>query len=179
MANLVIINETKYLVDVGFGADGPTYPLPLKSGHIPPSESVKLEYNHLTQHTDVGQMVWVYSRLKRRDDNAIWTDIYHFSEIEAFPADLEILNYYNMARSPFAKAVVVQRFVRTKSGDIESYVLMRDVLKHRIGETEEVIEVFQNEPQRVEALVQYFQISLTPEERLAIQGTPSALAAIV
>lgn len=179
MANLVIIDETKYLVDAGFGADGPTCPVPLKSGYIPSSsQSLKLDYKHLPQHTDAGQMVWVYSRLKNRENNTSWTEIYHFSEVETFAADLEVLNYYNMAQSLFAQAVVVQRFTQAKSGEMGSHVLMKGVLKYRAGETEEVIEVFQNEDQRVKALVKYFQISLTPEEILAIQGTQSALAIV-
>lgn len=179
MANLVIIDDTKYLVDVGYGADGPTCPLPLKSGHINhDAQPFKLDYKHLPQHTDAGQMVWVYSRLKTRDNNTTWTEIYHFSEVETFAADLEVLNYWNMARSLFAQAVVVQRFTQTGSGEMGSYVLMRDLLKYRVGETEEAIEVFQNEGQRVKALVKYFQISLTPEEILAIHGTQSALSIV-
>ncbi|KUL91139.1 hypothetical protein ZTR_00838 [Talaromyces verruculosus] len=178
MANLVIIDDRKYLVDVGYGADGPTCPLPLESGHISSSQSFKLDYKHLPQHTDAGQMVWVYSRLKTRDNNTTWTEIYHFSEVETFAADLEVLNHWNMARSLFAQAVVVQRFTQTESGEIRSYVLLRDLLKYRVGETEEVIEVFQNEGQRVKALVKYFQISLTQEEILAIQGTHSALSTV-
>ncbi|KAF3401424.1 Arylamine N-acetyltransferase 2 [Talaromyces pinophilus] len=178
MANLVIIDDRKYLVDVGYGADGPTCPLPLKSGHISSPEPFKLDHKHVPQHTDAGQMVWVYSRLKTRDNNIAWTEIYHFSEVETFAADLEVLNYWNMARSLFAQAVVAQRFTQTEPGEMRSYVLFRDLLKYRVGETEEMIEVFQNEGQRVKALVKYFQISLTQEEILAIQGTQSALSTV-
>lgn len=179
MANLVIFDDTKYLVDVGYGDDGPICPIPLKSGHIScdnySSQPVKLDYKHLPQHTDAGQMIWVYSRLK---PDSTWAEVYHFSKVETFAAFLEVLNYYNMARSRFAQVVVVQRFTQAKSGETGSYVLIRELLKYRVGETEEVIEVFQNERQRVEALVKYFQITLTPEEILAIQGTQSALAIV-
>ena len=58
MANLVKIGNSRYLVDVGYGADGPSRPLPLVSGQVLdglPGQQLILENKGLPQHTDPGQ----------------------------------------------------------------------------------------------------------------------------
>jgi arylamine N-acetyltransferase len=175
MAIVVHIGHTRYLVDVGYGADGPTFPIPLSSGQTSTDhrcQSVKLEYKNLPQHVDPNQRVWVYSKLTK---SKTWLDIYHFIDAEFFAQDFLILNGHNMTRSFFADNVVVQRFIRTDTGSFASHILVRNTLKLRDDSTEEVLEVYQNEAQRIAGLERFFQIFLSSEEISSIQGSNSEL----
>lgn len=85
MINIVKIEGQRYLVDVGFGHEEPTRPLPLISGHTCQGiglQSWKLEYMKTTQHTDASQRTWVFSH--RDSDEAAWIPGYSFTEIEFF-----------------------------------------------------------------------------------------------
>jgi arylamine N-acetyltransferase len=179
MANIVTIGDVRYLVDVGYGADGPSRPLPLISGTSLrglPGQEISLRYEKLPQHQDPGQRVWIYST--RRDPDT-YKDVYHFMDTEFLPADFDILNYYNMSLSSFAQNVVVQRFILDKNDVAEApcgvLLLLRDQLHLRTDLRQEIVEVFKTEKQRLAALEKYFHITLTKEQSEAIHGTPSEL----
>ncbi|KAI8679201.1 hypothetical protein NCS57_00197300 [Fusarium keratoplasticum] len=179
MANIVTIDSKKYLVDVGYGADGPCTPLPLDSGDIRdglPSQQLKLEHRTLPQHLDSTQKVWVYSQKRGSEE---WADIYHFPDVEFFPLDFDILNHHAMTKSLWASTVVAQRFTLDE-GDLMisgTLLLVRDELK--VGNSSpqkmRVVKKMENEEQRLDALKEHFSVSLTEEEQRAIRGSPVEL----
>lgn len=179
MANIVTIDNKRYLVDAGYGADGPCKPLPLDSGDIRhglPSQQLKLEHKTLPQHLDQSQKVWVYSQRRGSED---WADIYHFPDIEFFPLDFDILNHHAMTKSLWASTVVAQRFTLDEDGLTISGILLlvRDELKTGNSSPQKmgVIKKMENEVQRLEALEEHFSICLTEEERSGIKGTAAEL----
>ncbi|KAK5065408.1 hypothetical protein LTR84_001246 [Exophiala bonariae] len=179
MANIVSIGDTRYLVDVGYGADGPSQPLPLVSGTSRgglPGQDISLRHECLSQHQDPVQRVWIYAT---RKDFGSWNDVYHFAETEFFPADFDVLNYYNMNLSSFAKTIVVQRFLLEEDTAEENpcgfLLLIRDQLFLRKDGGQETLEIFRTEDQRLRAFQQYFNIVLTQEQAEAIRGAPSEL----
>jgi len=182
MANVVTVGGTRYLVDVGYGADGPCYPLPLQSGYVRaglPGQDLKLEKKKLPQHTDPGQTAWVYSQ-RREPGN--WQEIYHFPDVEIFPADYEVLNHYAMTKSKWSRVIIAQRFVlgedvgpsdsRKLSGTI---LLVRNQLKYKFGQEEELVRSIETEAERISTLEKDFGISLTRDECRAIEGFMSEL----
>lgn len=179
MANIVSVGDTRYLVDVGYGAEGPSQPLPLVSGtslRALPDQHISLRHENLSQHRDPGQKVWIYAT---RKDSGPWDDVYHFTETEFFPADFDVLNYYNMSLSSFAKTVVVQRFLldeRTGAEDLCGVLLLvRNQLFLRQNGTQETIQIFKTEEQRLAAFQKYFDILLDQEQVEAIRGASSEL----
>jgi arylamine N-acetyltransferase len=180
MANVVTINDKRYFVDVGYGADGPLSPLPLVSGEIQkglPGRQVMLEYKSLPQHTDRNQRVWVYSHCKAP---GVWEEIYHFPDVEFFALDFDVLNHYTMAQGLFSRIVVVQRFIFSTEADrqediVGSILLLRDTLKEQSGLMESVIKVLQSEEERLAVLENYFNIVLKADQRQAIKGFESEI----
>lgn len=182
MANVVTVGGARYLVDVGYGADGPCYPLPLQSGNICaglPGQQLKLEKKKLPQHTDPDQTVWVYSQ-RREPEN--WQEIYHFPDVEIFPADFEVLNHYAITKSLWSQVVVAQRFVLSEDVDLGdskklsgTLLLVRDQLKSRYGQEEELVRSIGTEVERISTLEKDFGISLTRDECRAIKGFMSEL----
>ena len=84
MANVVSVGEQRYLVDVGYGPDGPCALLPLVSNEIIdglPTQQMKLEYKSLPQHEDFEHKVWMYSQKRGSED---WQEVYHFSDVGVF-----------------------------------------------------------------------------------------------
>ncbi|KAH8682674.1 hypothetical protein BX600DRAFT_393410 [Xylariales sp. PMI_506] len=183
MANLVAIGELKYLVDVGFGADEPCCPIPLVSGVVTPGlpgQELILEYKGLPQHTDPAQRVWVLSQ--RKGSNSDWLELYHFFDIECFPADFEVLSHFTMTRAWFPHTIFVQKFLFDGAGDGSRHlsavlILIQNKLKQRnAGSSEEILlETLKTEEQRIAVLERYFQIRLTEEERKGIEGRASEI----
>jgi arylamine N-acetyltransferase len=179
MVNIVTIGNQRYLVDVGFGADVPSYPLPLIPGHESPGifpQSYKLTYTRLPQHTDDTQRAWVYSY---RMPDEPWTDGYSFIEVEFFPEDYEVMNLSTMSapQSFFVQVVLcVKTLLNDDSKDAEGVLIMfKNEVKRRIGGMVEVVETLRSELDRVRALEKWFGIVLTEEERKGIIGLVTEL----
>ena len=184
MINIVIISNKKYLVDVGFGSNGITHPIPLEDGHVFPCVHPvrgKLEYRSISQHSDPSQRLWVY--LSQENETAPWKELYAFSDVEFFPADFEVLNLSTMTspRSYFVQSVMCMKTIlpedeeERKNGPIGLLILHKDYVKRRIGAESEVVERLSTEADRINALQKYFGISLSPEEQKAIRGMASEL----
>ncbi|KAG4415310.1 hypothetical protein IFR04_011565 [Cadophora malorum] len=181
MANIVTIGSSRYLVDVGYGVDGPSCPLPLESGEICiglPSQQLKLEKKKLAQHTDPDQTVWVYSQRREPED---WQEIYHFPDVEMFSEDFEVLNHYAMTKSLWSQVVVAQRFtfnaaVKQRSTELSGTILLiRNQLKSRMGRDKELVRTIETEEERISTLTEDFAITLTDDECCAIKGFMSEL----
>lgn len=181
MVNIVTINNTRYLVDVGFGSNGSVNPVPLEHNYIFSTVSPargRLEYKSLSQHSDPNQRIWVYST---QDNEAVpWKEMYCFTaDTEFFPADFEVMNLSTMTspQSFFVQTVMCMWLLLddSKQNPIGVLILHKDYVKRRIGDKSEIIEHFESEEDRVEALEMYFAIVLTSKEREAIRGLPSEL----
>lgn len=175
MANIATIDDKRYLVDVGYGADGPCTPLPLDSSAILyglPNQQLRLEHKSLPQHLDKSQRVWVYSQKRGSEE---WADIYHFPDVEFFPLDFDILNHHAMTKSLWASTVVAQRFTLDEDGVKISgtLLLVRGELKagNSSPQKMKVVKMMETEEQRLKTLEEHFSIILTEDERDAIKGS--------
>ena len=127
MVNLVRVEGRRYLVDVGFGGDGPCCPIPLERreegeivfGGVAPQE-LRLEWKSLPKHTDPEQRVWVYSHRENR--SAEWVEAYCFTEVEFFAEDFAIMNLATMTlrESYFVQTVLAQRFILEEEVEAEN-----------------------------------------------------------
>ena len=121
------------MVDVGFGGDGATKPLPMI--RYPPAivhnigtQDIRLLYDTIPQlsasynsNIDTKQedqdkisnsKLWIYQY--RNGPNLPWNAFYSFPEIEFLPADFDIMNYYvsNHPASFQTFTVLVVKFLR-------------------------------------------------------------------
>lgn len=183
MVNLVTIEGKKYLVDVGFGAQEATQPIPLEDGHeittIAPIRG-RLELKHIGKQVtkdEPAQRLWVWS--SRKGSEAEWEDMYSFSEAEFFAEDFEALNYFIMTRpqSFFLQTVLAYRPVLDPAtGElVGERILHGNVVKEGASGQDRIIEVLETEEDRVRALERYFDIELTDKEIKGIKGLMTEL----
>ena len=180
MVNLVNVEGKRYLVDVGFGSNGPMRPALVESGHeftsIAPFRG-RLDFKNIEQHTDPSQRIWVYSSQEKPD--AEWKEMYCFADIEFFPADFGVMNLSTMTKpqSYFVQTVLAMRTIlNAEAGDAEGVMILHgDYIKRRLGGKSEILETLETEEQRIKALEKHFQIVLKPEEQRAIRGLATEL----
>ena len=94
MINLVTIGDQKYLIDVGFGSNGPHQPVPLTRGfkfHNVGTQSGRLCYGPIAQYTNKTEQLWQY---EIQNGDAHWIPAYCFTEAEFTPDDFAMINYY-------------------------------------------------------------------------------------
>lgn len=184
MVNLVTIEGKKYLVDVGFGAQEATQPVPLEDGYevttIGPIRG-RLELKHIEKQVtkdDPAQRLWVWCSNKG-GEGAQWEDMYSFSEAEIFPEDFEALNYFIMTRpqSFFNQTVLAYRPVLDEgTGElVGERILHGNVIKEGASGQDRILEVLETEEDRVRALETHFDIRLTEKERRGIKGLMTEL----
>ncbi|KAI0023326.1 hypothetical protein F4780DRAFT_75811 [Xylariomycetidae sp. FL0641] len=205
--NVVVIGDAqgerqRYLLDVGFGANGPVAPLLLQEDeeepapHVPPAQ-VRLRREPIPQQVDQSRRVWVYQQ--RVAPAAAWRPLYCFVDVEFLLEDIRGLNWspWRDPTSFFTRKVVVSRFTTDAERDDDddddgpggvgrgdvvvggaidgALILFEDSLKWRRG-GETVMEVkLESEGQRIDALRRYFGIELDEEDREAIRGTVSEI----
>ena len=178
--NIITIHGRRYVVDVGFGSNGPLQPNLLEDGRefpqVAPARG-KLEYKALPIHTDASQRMWEYST--QADPTSPWQPMYAFAEVEFFPADFEVMNLSTMTspRSFFVQAVMCMRTILDdRTGEpIGLLILLGNYVKRQLGGQSEIVENLETEAQRVEALRKWFQVEIGPGEQKAIQGLASEL----
>lgn len=127
MANIVAIDDRRYLVDIGFGANTPLYPLPFPhplpqtpSLPLPATQATPTPYPSrttdnrkltlrppLTTSHPSSPHTWVYSHRSSPDDP--WIDAYALSAEEFFHSDFGVMNYRTMLESIFTRMVVCVR----------------------------------------------------------------------
>lgn len=180
MVNFVTIDHTKYLVDVGFGGNGPIVPMPLQrvgtiQQHISPA-SARLQWRNIPGNVDPGQRTWVYEY--RCNDDSEWEIIYSFTELEFQSQDYAIMNYFTSTspRTFFTRMVVVEKKILDEDEElIGALILNGSNLKWRIhGEKQRELEIA-SETERLGALDKYFGIKFGPADRDGIRGLPSEI----
>lgn len=180
MINLVNLDGQAYMVDVGFGADGPLQPMPLKDGHVQSGlepHSMRLRLENIAQNTCSSQRLWVYQH--RRDDQSPWEPLHCFSELEFIPQDYEVMNYATstLRTSLFTYQVVCTQISLEGEAVVGVDILVGNQVKRRLkGGRVEHLATCETEKQRVDALRKYFNICLTGKEQQGILSTVAALS---
>lgn len=189
--NIVTIGDQRYFVDVGFGSQGPTSPVPLVHGHTAlqtgtadrVTASLRLTHGYPANNTSrgPGQLVWMYSVKygAAADESKRWIPIYCFVETEFLPDDFEMLSFWVASRAAhFVNKVMCQKFIR--GGDdgeslIGDITLNDGVIKKREFGVNRVLQEFKSEEDRVDALERYLDVKLSLGEREGIKGHHTAI----
>ena len=126
------------MVDVGFGGDGATKPLPLISGHVEQNlgpQEIRLIYSTISQQADQSKKVWIYQYRNGADKD--WNSFYCFPEVEFLPQDFEIMNYFTSTNSGAmnfqTKIVLIVRFLREGEIIVGKIMLVDGVVKKNLG----------------------------------------------
>ncbi|KAJ5935123.1 hypothetical protein N7466_004670 [Penicillium verhagenii] len=181
MLLIVVIEGKKYLVDVGFGNNCAVAPLLLREGetapHIGNDSEMRLIKDTLDEFVNKAQKVWIYQT--RYNPTSDWVPNFCFSDVEFLPQDFEMMNV-NVSTSRtswFTQAVVCVLMIMDQSEEniIGQYVMLGKELKKRVHGESKILQVLQNEDDRVKALAKYFGISLRQNEIQGIQGLSSEL----
>ena len=182
MVNIVTSEGKRYLVDVGFGGNGPMRPLRLIDGEvsvgIAPSE-MRLLWTSIKPHTDASQRLWVLQH--RNDAESEWQDAYCFTELEFFPADYEVMNFSTSQSrtSWFTRTIVCVKHILEVKDDEEEVVgvviLVGNEFKRRIGGKTEHLATCKTEEERIEGLEKWLDIHLSAQEKEGIVGMVTEL----
>ncbi|KAH7305788.1 hypothetical protein B0I35DRAFT_443292 [Stachybotrys elegans] len=178
---------SKYHVDVAFGGDGATMPMPLIDGLIHPNlgtQHIRLVRDWVPRqvHRSEETKLWIYQYRNRED--AEWNSYYSFPGIEFMDHDWGVVNWWINTNpdSHQRKNALVIKFLRRRkeiehgaqaSEDYEIYgkrMLVNEVFKENLGGKTQVIAICKSENERCSALEQYFGIRLSEDEKEGIRG---------
>jgi len=187
ITNIVSLPDgEKYALNVAFGGDGPTIPLPLNDRRLSfenlGTQEVRLIYDCIDkQHSGSGKL-WIYQY--RNGAHLEWNSYYSFAEIEFFQEDFEVMNWWAVSKTVHRQNVIAVRFLGTgdsvlfvegtrrfKSDD-EIMIVGKVMLVRRTT----VVRRLKTEGERVAAINDYFGIRLTDEEQRAIREWDTSLA---
>ena len=180
MINIVTLADgKKYMVDVGFGGNGPTQPVLLdpecsQTYNIPPAE-MRVIYDNIPENTDPHQRLWIYQH--RNDAQAPWLPMYCFTELEFLPQDYEVMNFQTSQSrtSFFTYQVIVIKNILQDGEIVGTLMLVGADLKRRINGKTEQLQVCKTEEERLQALEKWFGIKLSEDERVGIRGMATEL----
>lgn len=180
----------RYVLDAGFGGDGPTRPMPLVEGLVHHNsvgtQEVRFSRGWLGGGSrfvppDEERRLWVYEY--RNGSGRAWNAFYAFdADFEFLEGDFGVMSHYtSTAETSFqTRATLVVRFLRGVGEDggvrvVGKVMLVGGVVKRNLGGKTEVVKVCATEAERVEALREWFGIVLTEEEAGSIKGRVSEL----
>ncbi|KAL2840709.1 hypothetical protein BJX68DRAFT_184115 [Aspergillus pseudodeflectus] len=180
MVLIVTIDQRRYMVDVGFGNNVPTRPLPLEENtvsiNIAPSE-MRLIKDSLPELVDQTQKFWIYQI--RFSSDSVWIPIYAFSEVEFLPQDFAMMNYqtYQLPSSWFTQMLVCVQLILDDAGQGLKglYILAGKEVKRRVHGETETVDTLESETDRVRALEKWFGMRLVDHEIAGINGLGSAM----
>jgi len=143
----VDVDQNAWLADVGFGGDGPIYPVPLQDAT---SEQPGGAYRVVTEGT---------ARVLQLHHRNGWQDLYGFTLAPAYPIDFEVANFFTSThpRSPFLKTLTVQTALPEAR-----HVLRGRKYSIRRGDSEETLELADGEIVRL--LRERFGLQLSEED---------------
>ncbi|CZR57069.1 uncharacterized protein PAC_06958 [Phialocephala subalpina] len=179
LVNLVLFDGKRYLVDVGFGGNGPTAPILLQDGNEQPwgvtGDRIRVIWKGIAEYETPGEKCWV---LQHRREGNDWDDIYCFTEIEFTPVDVAVMNWKttrDLRGSFFNYMVICVRNVMEGEDVVGTIILKDGKVKSRIRGNNETLRVCKSEVDRWEALEEYFGIVLGEQERMGIKGMVTEL----
>lgn len=177
--NIVTLPEGQYLVDVGYGGDGPTIPLPLTAekeiANIG-TQKLRLLHGSMPGLASGTKNLWTYQF--RNDDSHPWKSANAFHEIEFFQGDFEVMSFYtSQSASCFLTShLLVIKFLREGEKVYGKKVLEDAKVKENEGGKSVLIQTCETEEERIQALRDHFDIkNLTEEEQSAILQRISAI----
>ncbi|KAK0672461.1 PaNAT1 arylamine N-acetyltransferase encoded by the PaNAT1 protein [Cercophora samala] len=183
----------QYVLDAGFGGDGPTFPLPLTE-HLVHRNSLgtqEIRYirdwlpdQRFRDETKGALKHWIYEY--RNAPDKPWNGYYAFvPEHEFTELDFENLNVYlsECKRNHQTYTVLVIRFLKGEEEEGEAsgrkirgkVMMVQGEVKQNLGGRTELVKVCKTEEERTETLKDLFGIDLTEEEKGAIKGWASEL----
>lgn len=174
MVNIVTLSGGKrYMLDVGFGGEGATQPLPLVEGEVSQgigSQELRLVRENIPLYTDTSQRLWIYQTRYAPSDP--WKSVYCFTELEFLPQDYEMMNFYTSQCkfSWFTYKIVAVKMIREGKEIVGTIALNETVVKRRIKGKVEELGRCRSENERMRALEKWFGIALTAEEKRGISG---------
>ncbi|EEQ84892.1 hypothetical protein RJZ56_001282 [Blastomyces dermatitidis] len=176
MILVVAIDGKKYMVDVGFGPNGPTRPLLLEEDKpattFAPAQ-MRVVKSNISANVDRSQRLWMYQT--RPDLESDWRDAYCFYNIEFLPQDYEILNFWTSQHptSTFKQKFICTKFLLSEAEDdiIGTLALTGVDVKQNINGNVEKIAILNSEADRVSALEKWFNVHLHPMEVRGIKGS--------
>lgn len=118
----------KFAIDVAFGGDGWTSPMPLIPNYTRTNlftQQIRLSHGNLTAQTQKGQKYWIYEYRNGGGSDMEWNAFYAFTELEHLMADFRVMNYFTSeAEASFQRwKCLVVRFLREGEvpGCLEGY----------------------------------------------------------
>jgi arylamine N-acetyltransferase len=178
MLNIVTIDNKKYVVDVGFGSSGPTYPLPLIENEVSINvgdQEMRLMYDTIPDFTRSSQKLWLYQH--RNSPTQAWQPTYAFSEMEFTPSDYQMMNYFTSTHrtSWFTYLVVCVKMILEDGEIVGDITLFGSEVKRRVKGKSEVLALCKSERDRVKALDEFLGVELSSAEIEGIKDMPTEL----
>ena len=181
MVNIVSLPDgARFLVDVGFGHNGPTEPLLMVDGHeeasIPPA-TMRLVREKIPATTNPSDHLWIYQH--RLNPTSDWQSMYCFTETEFLPGDYEMMNFWTSQsrKSFFTYTVMCVKSIMDKKTVqlVGTLVLVGGELKKTVGGKTEQVRKCKTEGERVRVLEEFFDIKLAEEDKQGIRRMVTAL----
>ena len=178
MLNIVAINGDRYVLDVGFGANGPTKPLLLAENQVQINvgeQEMRLLHGSIPDFTKSDQKVWIYQ--VRHSSDQPWLPTYAFTDLEFTPRDFTMMNFFMSTHrtSWFTYLLVCVRMILEDGEIVGDVTLFGNEVKKRVRGRSEVLALCGSEEERVKALEEFLGIKLSPAERNGIHGMMSQI----
>lgn len=185
MVNLVRLDNVWYVVDVGMGATGPQIVYPLEDGFEAVAMSprlLRLQKRCISEHaarTDAeAQMLWCFDVCRQPDvprSKRIWIPVYCFTETEFLPQDYEMMSWFTSTSpsSIFTQNVLCTKLLLDEQREnvIGDITLFNDQVRKTIHGKREEAQMLRTEEERIRALKESLDVTLTREE---MDGIPPA-----
>jgi arylamine N-acetyltransferase len=181
MLNIVRLDDEWYVVDVGMGAMGPNMPYPLRDGFetisIAPRK-IRLQLRTIAEsyakESSNSPRMWCYDVCydPAGTPDGKWVPSYCFTETEFLPQDYETMSWFTSTHksSFFTRYVTCTKMIMDEAKDkiIGNNTLFVGTIRETIGSSRKVIKECTTEDERVKALNEIFDITLTEEEKKGI-----------
>ncbi|KAF2228256.1 hypothetical protein BDZ85DRAFT_175623, partial [Elsinoe ampelina] len=181
----------RYMVDVGFGGDGPVLPIPLIHDTTLPNlgtQEMRLTFGPIERLSsappEVQPHLWSY--WTRNTKEHAWRRQFCFSLLEFTSEDFKVINHFASTHeeSIQTKKLMVVKFLADSNGTSRSVgdcritgklILVNETLKINTGGRSKILRVCSTEEERVDVLKDHFDISIDEKERCCIAGSPVEL----
>jgi arylamine N-acetyltransferase len=173
MLNIVTIEGQRYVIDVGFGSNGPMHPLPLVEDQVSINvgqQEIRLLYGTIPDFTKSSQKLWLYQH--RNEVDQPWLPTYAFSDMEFTPGDFRIMNHFTSTHrtSWFTYMIVCVRMVLEEGEIVGDITLFGNEVKKRIKGHSELLALCSSEEERIKALEDFLGVKLSAAEKNGIHG---------